>query len=124
MPSSATRLRVAAERAVATIERTAPCARAARAIEEPISPTPISASRSKITGDLSGTGRLAGHELAECRDHEPIRLLGADAHAERIRQMIGAGLPQHEAALHQEAICVLRRPSALLREVDEDEIGA
>ena len=30
---------------VATISRTAPCARAARAIEEPIRPTPISARR-------------------------------------------------------------------------------
>ena len=33
MPSSTTRLRVASERAVATIVRTAPCSRAARAIE-------------------------------------------------------------------------------------------
>src|SRR5215471_3078825 len=45
MPSSATRRRVAGDRAVATISRTAPCARAARAIDEPINPTPISASR-------------------------------------------------------------------------------
>ena len=36
------------ERAVATIERTAPCARAARAIEQPIRPKPISARRLKI----------------------------------------------------------------------------
>ena len=36
------------ERAVATIARTAPCARAARAIEPPIRPTPISARRLKI----------------------------------------------------------------------------
>ena len=35
-----------AERAVATISRTKPCARAARAIEPPIRPTPISARRS------------------------------------------------------------------------------
>src|SRR5216684_3429578 len=121
--SSRTRSRVACERAVATIERTAPSARAARAIEEPISPTPISASRSKITGAFLGTGRLTGHELAECGDGEPVRFLGADAHAERIRQVIGTGLPQHEAALHQEAVGISRRPSALLREMDEDEIG-
>ena len=43
MPSSTTRLRVAAERAVATIERTTPYSRAARAIEPPISPTPMMA---------------------------------------------------------------------------------
>ena len=46
MPSSTTRLRVASERAVATISFTTPCSRAARAIEEPIRPTPISARRS------------------------------------------------------------------------------
>src|ERR1043166_3927787 len=44
-PGPATRRRVAADRAVATIEPTAFCALAARAIEEPISPTPMSASR-------------------------------------------------------------------------------
>ena len=44
-PSSTTRLRVASERAVATISFTTPCSRAARAIEEPIRPTPISARR-------------------------------------------------------------------------------
>ena len=43
---SAARRRVAAERAVAMIVRAAPQARAARAIEEPMRPTPISASRS------------------------------------------------------------------------------
>jgi len=47
IPSSTTRLRVAADRAVATIERTAPRSRAARAIDEPIRPTPMSARRSK-----------------------------------------------------------------------------
>src|SRR5579871_785340 len=121
-PSSRTRLRVAAERAVATIERTAPWARAARAIDAPIKPTPISASRSNTGGDFSGTGGLARHELAERRDRQPVRLLGADAHAERMRQVIGAGLPQHEAAFHEEAVRVLRRLAALLREVDQHEI--
>ncbi len=52
-PSSATRARVAAERAVATIERTTPWARAARAIEEPMRPTPMSARRLK-SGSLTG----------------------------------------------------------------------
>src|SRR3984893_8304159 len=121
--SSRTRSRVACERAVATIERTAPSARAARAFEEPISPTPISARRSKITGTFLGTGRLTGHELAECGNHELVRLFGTDAHAERIRQVVSAGLPQYEAALHQECVGIFRRSSAPLREMDEDEIG-
>ena len=45
MPSSATRARLAAERAVATISPARCCARAPRAIEPPISPKPISATR-------------------------------------------------------------------------------
>ena len=43
MPSSATRARVLGERAVATISRTAPCARAALAMDEPIKPGPMMA---------------------------------------------------------------------------------
>ena len=46
-PSSAIRRRVAAERAVAMMDPAAPCARAARAMEEPIRPIPISATRLK-----------------------------------------------------------------------------
>ena len=40
------------ERAVATIDRAAPCARAARAIDEPIKPIPMSARRLKTAGAL------------------------------------------------------------------------
>ena len=58
-----TRRRVAAERAVATIARTTPCARAARAIDEPIRPTPISARRLKSGAHRSR--RLLPHELGE-----------------------------------------------------------
>src|SRR5215210_1374670 len=63
MPSSATRRRVLSDFDVATMERTAPTPRAARAIEEPISPTPISASRLKmgvvlVTQTLRETGLL------------------------------------------------------------------
>ena len=45
-PSSRMRCRVGSERDVATISRTRPSARAARAIEPPIRPTPISVRRS------------------------------------------------------------------------------
>jgi hypothetical protein len=44
MPSCSTRARVCAERAVVTISPASPCARAARAIEPPIRPKPISAT--------------------------------------------------------------------------------
>ena len=55
-PSSATLRRVAAERAVAMIEPAAPCARAARAMEEPIKPVPISARRLKMGFPLITAG--------------------------------------------------------------------
>src|SRR5207244_11809351 len=104
--------RVAAERAVAMIERAAPCARAARAIEEPIRPMPISARRwnsgafmgcdpagrhershratrqadaARSTG-WDSASRLFPHDLRERGHHEPVRLLRADAHAQGIRQ--------------------------------------
>src|SRR5436305_393399 len=55
MPSSTMRRRVASLRAVATISRTTPYSRAARAIEPPISPTPISARRSMRGEELLDT---------------------------------------------------------------------
>ena len=80
-PSSATRRRVAAERAVATISRTAPCARAARAIEEPIRPTPSSARRLNSGADAAffvTASRRLGQEILERGDDEAVRLLGAN----------------------------------------------
>src|ERR1700685_4474923 len=80
-PSSATRRRVAAERAVATISRTAPCARAARAIEEAITPTPSSARRLNSGADapfVVTASRGFGQKILERGDHEAVRLLGAN----------------------------------------------
>jgi hypothetical protein len=48
MPSSSTRARVFSERAVVTISLASAWTRAARAIEPPIRPKPISATRRKI----------------------------------------------------------------------------
>ena len=123
MPSSATRLRVAAERAVATIERTALCARAARAIEEPISPTPISARRFE-----ERLGRRAGHpacpmKSASACDHEPVGLLAADGHAQRVRQLVGADLRAGSSPrLREERVGLLGGAALGLGKVDQDEI--
>src|SRR5271167_919778 len=117
MPSSMTRRRVAAERAVATMLRTTFWARAARAIEEPISPTPMSARRSN-SGSAMGRGRRSSQELRQRRDHEAIGLLGADAHAQRIRQAISADLAQDQAAGGEELVR-LGRGRAGVRKVDE-----
>src|ERR1700730_2679870 len=174
MPSSTTRLRVACERAVATIVRAAPYSRAARAIDPPIRPTPISASLSMTGADAvtrilqalgalppplrgrDGEGGRTGlrrrepqgpppltpprkgegntpralwdlsslfHHLGEGRDDELVRLFGADAHAQRIRQMIGADRAQHAAARGEQRVGVLRGPALGLGEMDQDEVA-
>src|SRR5580693_5928368 len=134
-PSSATRWRVAAERAVATISRTVPCARAAWAIDEPIRPTPIKARRL-----YSGAGRLTLNSLygwlrapltfasfaqkfLQRGDHKPVRFFGADAHSQRIRELVAADLTQNESARGEKRIGVLGGASLCLREVDEQEVG-
>src|SRR5580700_8853076 len=117
-PSSITRRRVAGERAVATIWPTSRCARAARAIEEPIRPVPISARRPN-SGSAMARSR---HELCQGGDHQPVRLLGADAHAQRMRQAIGADLAQDETARGQHPVGIRGRAAIGLTEMDEDEI--
>src|SRR5271154_3730495 len=110
MPSSMTRRRVAAERAVATMLRTAFCARAARAIEEPISPTPISARRSN-SGSAMGCGRRPSQESRQGRDDFAIGLLAPHAHAQRMGQAISADLAQDQPA-GGEKLVGLRRSAA------------
>src|SRR3984957_5178913 len=134
-PSSATRRRVAAERAVATISRTVPCARAAWAIDEPIRPTPIKARRL-----YNGAGRLTLNSLygwlrapltfpsfaqkfLQRGAHEPVRFFGADTHSQRIRELVAADLTQNESARGEERVGVLGGASPCLREMDEQEIG-
>src|SRR5215213_6052397 len=181
MPSSTTRLRVVSERAVATMVRAAPYSRAARAIELPISPTPISASLSMMcvdavtltlhvlgafpppakrrgglgwgergwaAGELharprtpdpsppreacAGGGEQSGarcsspllpHEFGERLDGQPVGFLGADAHAQRVRQMIGADRAQHTASRGEQRVGLLRGLPLRLGKVDQDEIA-
>src|SRR5208282_5198746 len=122
-PSSATRRRVAAERALATLARTAPCARAARAIEEPMRPTPISASRLKIGAGFVTASRRFCQKFLERRDDETVCFFGADAHAQRVRQLIGADRAQDEAARHEEGVRILGGAARRLRKVDQHKIG-
>src|SRR5258708_38533501 len=97
------RRRGAAERAVATMVLTAFCARAARAIEEPISPTPMSARRSN-GGSAMGCGRRPSQERRQRRDDLAIGLFAADGHAQRMRQAVGADLAQDQAAGGEELV--------------------
>src|SRR5271154_6558605 len=122
-PSSATRRRVAAERALAAISRTAPCARAARAIDEPIRPTPIRARRLKIGAGVATGLRRVRQEVLERRDDQPVRFLGADRHAQRVRQFVGRGLPQDQPARGEECVRILGGAPLFGRKMNQHEIG-
>src|ERR1700689_5303567 len=122
-PSSATRRRVAAERALATISRTAPCARAARAIEEPIRPTPIKASRLKSVAVLLTASRRLCQKFLERRDDEPVGLFGADRHAQRVRQFVRRRPTQDQAAGGEESVRVFGGAVLGFRKMDEHKIG-
>src|SRR2546430_9464514 len=71
MPSSLTRARVLAERAVVTISSANPCSRAARAIEPPISPKPISATL--LNGGAAFTGAPRSRASPRPRGDWPLR---------------------------------------------------
>ena len=45
------------------------------------------------------TLHFAPQELRQRLDHQPVGLLGADAHAQGVRQPVGADLAQDQAAL-------------------------
>src|SRR4029077_1710327 len=61
-------------------------------------------------------------EFLECLDNEAIGFLGADAHAQSIRQLVGADLAQDKAAFREESIRVLSGTPLGIGEVDEHEI--
>ena len=110
--------------ALATISRTAPCARAARAIEEPIRPTPISARRLNSGAGLVTASRpsfarksLSAATTSRLASSVPTR------HAQRVRQLVGRGLPQDQAARGEESIRVLGRAAFGFRKMDQHEIG-
>ena len=63
------------------------------------------------------------HELGERRDHEPVRLLGADGHAQRVRQLVGADLAQDQAARGEEGVGLLGGAALGLGKMDQHEIG-
>src|SRR5436190_7310899 len=122
-PSSTTRRRVAAERAVATISPTTPCARAARAIEEPIRPTPTKARRPNSGAGLVTASRCLCQEILERRHRQAVRLFAADAHAQRVWQLVGADLAQDQSARGEKGVRVLGGAALRFRKVDQHEVG-
>src|SRR6516165_5694749 len=104
MPSSATRASVFSERAVVTISSASPWSRAARAIEPPIRPKPISAIRLKCGLTLV----TWSHEVTQAVDDQPVGLFRADGHAQRMWELVVAQGTQHQPAFGQERICFSR----------------
>src|SRR5258708_39935574 len=62
------------------------------------------------------------HELRQGRDREAVRLLAADAHAQRVGQSIGPDLAQDDAPRGQRLVGLRSGPAFAVREMDEDEI--
>ena len=62
-------------------------------------------------------------ELGERLDHEPVGLLAADRHAQRVRQLVGADLAQDEAALRQEGVGLGGGAALGVGEMDQHEVG-
>ena len=106
IPSSITRSSVFWVRALTTISAAmSPRWRAIRATEEPISPTPRSASRLK-TGSAMGLP----HEFRESIDNQPDFLSRSDRHPQAMRQSVAAHLAHDDPAGAQERIGGIRRP--------------
>ena len=94
--------------------------RAARAIDEPISPTPTIASSSKIgstSGAPSRSITFAPHEFDKRRDHAPVGLLAADRQPQRLRQTIGRDRPEDEATGAQKRVRIGGGPARIFGKV-------
>src|ERR1700722_1541938 len=124
-PKAFARSKTEMDESARTIRRAARRWRAARAIDEPISPTPTIASSSK-TGSARGAPSrsitFASHELAKGRDHAFIGLLAADRQAQGVRQAIGRDCAKNESARAYERICVRGGPAEFLREGQQQKI--
>src|SRR3954454_6268887 len=127
-PSARTRSSTASSRSTATRVRASRRWRAARASDDPISPTPTITRRSK-RGSLQGGPRRSGlgspalQEVAEGRDHEAVRLFAADREAQAGGQAVGIDPAQDQAAGAQKGVGVPCGPAGLVREVDEEEVA-
>src|ERR1700733_1479540 len=125
-PKAFARSKTEMDESARTIRRAARRWRAARAIDEPISPTPIIASSSKIGSARGAPSRsitFASHELAERCDHASIGLLAADRHAQGVRQSIGGDGAKNESPRAQEHISVCGRSARFVREGQQQKVS-
>src|ERR1700734_3790165 len=125
-PRAFARSKTSKDESARTMRRAAWRWRAARAIDEPISPTPIIASSSKIGSARGAPSRsitFASHELGERGDHACVGLLAANREAQRLRQAIGRDGAKNESPRAQERICVRGGPARFLREGHQKKIS-
>src|ERR1700729_4607867 len=125
-PSAFARSKTAMDESARMMRRAACRWRAARAIDEPISPPPIIVSSSKIGSARGAPSRsitFASHKLGERRNHAFIGLLAPDRHAQGVRQTIGGDGAKNESARAQERICVRGGPARFLREGQQKKIS-
>src|SRR5579883_3368621 len=112
-PSSATLSQTAGEESAAMISRASLLRRAARAIEEPMRPMPMSDRRSN-KGDSSDGA------LERCGD-VMVGFLGADRQPQAVRQAIGAHRAKDQAAAQEITVRIGRL--GLAAKVQEQKIG-
>ena len=70
----------------------------------------------------SACSRCSPQKLVQRRDHQPVGFLGADGHAQRIRQAVAGDAAQDEAALRSGTRRHRRRSCPWPREMDQHEI--
>src|SRR5271154_906709 len=124
-PSASARRRTSREASAKTIAPAALTRRAARAIEDPISPTPTMATQSKTGSANSGPSlSTMTHVLRESGqrfDDPSIGRLGPDRQAQTVGKPIGPNRAEDESARAQ--IRVRRRRTAIPRKTHEHEIA-
>src|SRR5208283_4147112 len=119
MFSSRTRAKTCGEESSAAISRTAWCALAARAMEEPMRPRPISVSLSKSGSSCIG----ASQEIFERRHDALIGLVRTNREPQELRHAIGIDRAQHEAATREEFVGVGGAPSLRVGKADRKKIA-
>src|SRR5262245_61491582 len=98
--------------------RARPALRMAWLKDDPISPSPIRATRSKTSRDMG-----APQELLQGCKHTPIIVLGTDRHAQRARESIGGNAAQDDAARFQKLVGRAGAAGGFARKVDEQEVA-
>src|SRR5690606_21197124 len=100
------------------MRRARPPRRNAPANEEPISPTPINASRA-----TRGSAIAPLQKLFERRDHRSVLVLQADGEAQEIAHAVGGDGPRQNAAGLQKGEGLLRAPGAFGGKAGGDEVA-